>query len=136
MPYLINLHKQDDCINLRIKEKTVIGREVVCDLQYSDALISREHFSVIYNREEEICHIKDNASANGTFLNGIKLETEDIAILKDGDMIKAGRQMFLFTLNRPEKISGTCSDCKNIVHTYLTEKELLCPICDGKIVVQ
>ena len=136
MPYLTNLHKQADCVNMRIKEKMVIGREVACDLQYSDALMSREHFVVIYNKGEGACHVKDNNSANGTFLNGIKLNVSDIIALSDGDMIKAGKQIFLFSINRPKKTSGICSDCKNTIRTYLTKKELLCPVCDGRIVLQ
>lgn len=136
MPYLINLHKEDDCINMRKKGKILIGRELVCDLRYSDALMSREHFVVMYNKKKDICHIKDNGGANGTFLNGIKLKVGKITVLKNGDIIKAGKQIFLFFINRPQKISGTCSYCKNTVYTYLQKKELSCPMCDGKILIQ
>ena len=134
MPYLINIHdKNEESISLRIKKKTLVGRETVCDLRYDDALMSREHFYIIHDKQKELYKIEDNDSANGTFLNGIKLEPYSGVTLKNGDQIKAGYQLFLFLNDKPCKHTVICSECAHTINTYLPEKELICPVCDGKV---
>jgi pSer/pThr/pTyr-binding forkhead associated (FHA) protein len=133
MPYLTNiLQKHIKPVSLRIKKRTLVGREDVCDLQYNDAGLSREHFIVTH---AENFFIKDNDSSNGTFLNGDKLDSGTDYLLSDADLITAGAQKFIFTLKKPKKHSGKCSQCNNDIHTFINNKNIKCPICDGKIII-
>jgi pSer/pThr/pTyr-binding forkhead associated (FHA) protein len=134
MPYLTNiLQKQAKTVSLRIKKRTIVGREDVCDLQYNDAGLSREHF-IITNATDNF-FLKDNDSSNSTFLNGIKLDAEKEYHLSEGDLITASQQKFIFTIKKPKKHSGKCSQCNNDIHTFINNKNMKCPICDGKIII-
>ena len=72
--------------------ESIIGRNPDTDIQLShDATISRQHFKVI--KTSANYRIVDMKSANGTFVNGVKItETE----LHDKDEIHAGQTKILF----------------------------------------
>ncbi|MBZ5566080.1 MAG: FHA domain-containing protein, partial [Acidobacteriia bacterium] len=55
-----------------------------------DTFLSGVHFAL--EGSESGCRLRDRGSANGTFLNGIRV-TE--AVLKDGDQISAGQKIFI-----------------------------------------
>lgn len=62
------------------------------DLTESKALnlgVSRHHATIV--RRDGALHIVDNSSANGTYLNGQRLVSQQPRILRDGDDIRLGR---------------------------------------------
>jgi hypothetical protein len=60
-----------------------------------DTTISNHHASLLY-RESQGFFIKDEMSANGTFLNGEELIVSQAYAVKDGDKIKIAKTEFTF----------------------------------------
>lgn len=77
----------------------VLGRDPSCDLVLNDAKCSRRH-AVLEAGPEGIA-IRDAGSANGTFVNGRKIER---ANLSEGDVVRVG-EVILKVL--PEDVPGT-----------------------------
>ena len=69
---------------------TTIGREATCDLVLADRRVSRVHATI------ELCHgqhlLRDNASSNGTFLNGLRLNASHAFALRGSDTIEIGSE--------------------------------------------
>lgn len=66
----------------------VIGRSSNADRQLADKTISRRHCRVLKRGSNWL--LTDLNSRHGTFLNGIRLETEQPAPLNDGDLVRIG----------------------------------------------
>lgn len=64
----------------------VIGRKEACDVFLPDESISRRH--ALISRVGHQFYIKDQASTNGTYINGSRVEQKE---LMPGDIIKVGR---------------------------------------------
>lgn len=67
------------------------GEAPPIDLTRSGGLdkgVSRKHAVIV--RRDGALHIMDNSSANGTFLNGQRLVSEQPRILRDGDDVRLG----------------------------------------------
>jgi pSer/pThr/pTyr-binding forkhead associated (FHA) protein len=75
-----------------------IGRLGSNDICLEDPFVSRHH-CVIRNEGDEYL-IKDLTSANGTYLNG---ERVNAGALKEGSLIQIGTSLFLFKLQNPEE---------------------------------
>jgi len=71
--------------DLRSKEMFIIGRGVATDITVWDIRVSRVHCRI--DRDETGYVVTDLNAANGTFVNGQKIETHR---LKPGDEIKVG----------------------------------------------
>lgn len=68
------------------------GKAPDIDLSTSKAQecgVSRHHASIIHRNGA--LHIVDNTSANGTFLNGLRLVAQQPRILRDGDEVRLGK---------------------------------------------
>jgi uncharacterized RDD family membrane protein YckC len=72
-----------------------IGRDPSNDLVLSDSMVSRRH--AILEQREDIFVLRDNNSANGTLVNGDKVEEEKT--LRDGDLVAIGSSRLLFQLD-------------------------------------
>src|SRR5947208_16223108 len=70
---------------------THIGRGLSADLRLDENSVSRRHAMLI--REDSGARILDDRSANGTFVNGRRIEQTD---LSTGDVIKVGRVTLMF----------------------------------------
>jgi diguanylate cyclase (GGDEF)-like protein len=66
--------------------ETVVGRNPDCSIPLDFHGISRRHFTINVNETEVV--LNDLSSANGTYLNNLKLEAP--SILNRGDLIKIG----------------------------------------------
>jgi hypothetical protein len=73
--------------------KFSIGRDKECDLVMIDFAISRTHALVELKREGYV--ITDTGSANGTFVNGVRVGREG-SLLHDGDQVRFARYEFSF----------------------------------------
>lgn len=92
----------------------VFGREDHVEFQIlKDSQISREHFAIEKDESGNFLLVELGAS-NGTFLNDVKLESNSITKLKTGDRIRAGRQIFIYSLRAPKK-STTTSLVKDVL---------------------
>jgi len=69
----------------------VIGRKESCDIYLPDESISRRH--ALITRIGRQFYLKDQASTNGTYINGSRVEQKE---LRPGDIIKVGRILLRF----------------------------------------
>ena len=69
---------------------TVIGRDPACDLTIDDNLLSRRHARLLL--EEDRLKVIDLGSANGTFLNGKKIQE---AVAHPGDELRFDQHCFI-----------------------------------------
>ncbi|MCS7201202.1 MAG: FHA domain-containing protein [Dictyoglomus sp.] len=90
--YLIIKHGLERGKDFKIqKEETKIGRDEGNDIIFSHPTVSRFHAKII--REGENYYIEDLNSANGTFVNGIKIQRE---LLHDNDILQFGDIVCIF----------------------------------------
>ncbi|HUW18458.1 MAG TPA: FHA domain-containing protein [Sedimentisphaerales bacterium] len=80
---------------------TVIGRRSDCDLHIPLKPVSRRHCQL--NCDEGALKIRDLGSRNGTYLNGKRIDNEQV--VRAGDSIKVGPLTFVFQIDgRPQNI--------------------------------
>jgi pSer/pThr/pTyr-binding forkhead associated (FHA) protein len=72
---------------------THVGRGFSADLRLEDQSVSRRHAVIVDNDKGEGARILDNRSANGTFVNGVRITD---AQLHDRDVIVLGRVALVF----------------------------------------
>jgi two-component system, cell cycle response regulator len=72
------------------QERTIIGRGGKAQIRLIDDGISREHAEILVQGNEVFLH--DLGSTNGTFCNGVKVDTKPLA---DGDKILVGSTTIL-----------------------------------------
>ena len=73
------------------QDEMIIGRDPSADISIADQSISRKHAKV--SREGTVIKIEDLGSANGTVINGKKLEPGHVAKLAKEDMVKLGNSI-------------------------------------------
>ncbi len=74
--------------------KTKIGRSNHCKIIVNDSTISEEHVLMLCKDEKII--LQDELSANGTFVNGKRIEER--VLLNDGDEVKLGSVTFIIKI--------------------------------------
>jgi len=74
--------------------RTKIGRSNHCKIIVNDSTISEEHVLLLCKDEKII--LQDELSANGTFVNGKRIEER--VLLEDGDEIKLGSVTFIIKI--------------------------------------
>ncbi|MGB9856653.1 MAG: FHA domain-containing protein [Dictyoglomaceae bacterium] len=90
--YLIIKHGLERGKDFKIqKEETKIGRDEENDVVLTHPTVSRFHAKII--RDGENYFIEDLNSANGTFVNGIKVKKE---LLNDNDILQFGDIVCVF----------------------------------------
>jgi len=67
----------------------VVGRAPTSDFPIIDPTISRRHAQIL--RQEDRILLRDLGSSNGTFVNGVRVESAE---LKPGDLVTFGKVMF------------------------------------------
>jgi len=116
----------------------LVGREKICDLVIEDdEYISRHHFIIEANPPE--FKIKDLKSKNGTFINGKRINKNEVLDLKEEDIIRAGKTKFCFKIikegecrrcgKKIEQSKEFCSDCESKIKL----KERKCCLCATNI---
>jgi len=73
-------------------QRITIGRSVSCDLCLLDGTVSREHAALTWSGDRGI--VVDLNSSRGTFLNGIKLESQVPTAIAPGDLLTIGPWTF------------------------------------------
>lgn len=75
-----------------IGEGLTLGRRGDNDIVIKDPYVSKDHFQIV--KDEDEYFLEDLNSANGTYLNGERIQ--DVVPLKDGDRIRVGNIELLF----------------------------------------
>jgi pSer/pThr/pTyr-binding forkhead associated (FHA) protein len=71
-----------------------IGREDTCTFQLLDDQVSRKHLQVRLNRTDGRHYAGDYRSANGVFVNGVRIVLD--TALADGDRIRIGTTTLVY----------------------------------------
>jgi len=88
-------------ISAQIGEEIVLGRSPGCTSQLSNRYVSRKHASLVWSDDRWILH--DLKSRSGTYLNTIRMESDEEVQLHDGDLIQIGPWKFLVRLGEQEE---------------------------------
>jgi two-component system, NtrC family, sensor kinase len=72
---------------------TSVGRESSNPIKLNDTEVSRKH-AVVIRTDEDQFEIEDNASSNGTLVNGQRIQRQ---VLHSGDRVQMGRTLMVFT---------------------------------------
>ena len=83
-----------------------IGRDPSNDLVLSDSMVSRRH--AILEQRDDVFVLRDNGSANGTLVNGDKVDSEHT--LRDGDLVAIGSARLLFQLDNARSVGAAATD--------------------------
>ena len=73
---------------------TVIGRQETCPIQIVDERLSRKHMQIRFDDSTNQYHALDMRSANGTMVNGQRIESD--TPLRDRDEIRIGVSVLVF----------------------------------------
>lgn len=117
---------------LRREGNILIGRASDAELRVDgDNHISRYHFSV--RLERAVVEVVDLGSANGTLLNGHRVDKDHV--LTHGDVLAAGQSTFrvLFIIARPEKKPSGASGRRSTDHQ---RRRIRCRSCDRLVVFE
>lgn len=84
------------------RPRTVLGRQTGCQLRIGSGEVSREHCEVLLQEGSAV--VRDLASRNGTFVNGVKVVEKR---LEAGDLIAVGPVVFMVQVNgQPAKFDA------------------------------
>lgn len=98
----------------------LIGRSKECDLQILENSVSRNHLQVIYDGER--WWLKDLASANGTFLEGVKIQEIP---LPDKATIELGKGGALLTLTVERQDLPKAEESHASKQEFTTETQII-----------
>lgn len=101
--WLVTYSLDEMGVDFRLFEgKNIIGRDASCNITVNDGTVSDKHAVVLYRAGKFA--INDMVSSHGTFVNDEDIELEP-RYLKDGDIIRIGKTIFLFriALFEPQK---------------------------------
>ena len=85
-------------LNIKVnKTKTILGRDLSCDVCLDDSLASNEHAVII--KTPDGFHLEDLNSRNGTTVNGTEVHKKR---LRSGDIIGIGNFRIKFNSKRPK----------------------------------
>lgn len=67
----------------------------------ADLGVSRMHLGIRYDREQNAVMVADLNSANGSFLNGQRLISKEVRVLRHGDELRLGKLVLLVSFRHP-----------------------------------
>jgi pSer/pThr/pTyr-binding forkhead associated (FHA) protein len=81
--------KKPQVIHLR-SDETVVGRQQGCDLRIPSPEVSRRHCRL--SMRDDCLLVEDLASVNGSYLNGVRIEGQEL--VRPGDVLTIGPVVF------------------------------------------
>lgn len=101
MPKLVCQEGEGAGAEYVLQDTVTLGRKKTCGIVVDDGKCSREHSRVV--REGAAYFIEDLKSANGTYLNDLKITRNRLAY---GDKIRLGRSVFVFLEEESASLVG------------------------------
>jgi FHA domain len=77
-------------------EEFTVGRMDTCMLVLKDPSVSKLHARLRWSEKTGACLVRDAGSLNGTFVNGVPLNSRQDFQLNDGDALSFGDAQFLY----------------------------------------
>ena len=114
---------QGQCLGLTValtNDRTIIGRGSTADIILRDTISSRQHAQISRLSTPDGCveyYVSDLESTNGTFLNGVRVTSNQL--LQDGDKISVGEHLLKFAM-----LDEYESDFQERVHQMIQRDEL------------
>ncbi len=129
MPATISLEQPSQSQTWDISERPTfkIGRSQDNDLILDQSWISRRH-AIIQQEKNKHFHIIDVGSANGTFINGKRIVTQQT--LHSGDQIMLGKTCLTFTDSTPPLAVGEETMDKDLTIAVVARQQTTIVICD------
>ncbi len=93
MPQLVTFDPNQGPVAIELRTELVAGRDSQSDLPLGDQQVSRRHACFEPEGEGEGWIVRDLGSANGTFVNGVRVERAQLA---HGDVIAIGSARLVF----------------------------------------
>ena len=93
------------------KERTTLGRRPFNDIVIENLAVSGEH-AVLIKDGNKVC-IEDLRSTNGTFVNGLAIQTQELV---HGDLLDIGRYKIRFLVSSLSGIAAVPADGKTLAH--------------------
>ncbi len=134
MPKLYVLQGSDKGRTFNVSNSpTLIGRTSQ-DLALTDNTISRRHAELV-RRDDDLWGIRDLNSANGTYVNGVKLSS--FLELKQGDQIRCGATLIVFGGVRSTGIAGELGGLRIDEDGNLVESSIMAtvPSMDDSVII-
>lgn len=98
------------------EEQYTIGRTEACDICVPDPTISGHHCTLV-QLDSGSYGARDEGSTNGTRVNGVKLEPEDIQPLVHSDILQVGGVEMLFDCESTRTSGSTTQTVINLEET-------------------
>jgi len=115
--------------------ENLVGREAADILLFYDRSVSRKHALIIW--EGDKCYVQDLGSANGTFLNGVRLPPGQKTPIYDGDELTFAESTFRFSCPRckREEIEARALLILEGKEVPITKEEFLIGRKEGDLVI-
>ncbi|MFK8019903.1 MAG: FHA domain-containing protein [Pseudomonadales bacterium] len=87
--------RDSDGTEIELQGEMIVGRSDDCDITVDDSRVSRKHAAI--SMSDSIVSLEDLKSANGTYVNGQRLQGR--TVLADGDTIAFDNNVFTLLMN-------------------------------------
>src|SRR5580765_8069034 len=115
MPFRLQSTESTYGYSLPETASVVVGRSPTSDFPIIDPTISRRHAQIL--RQDDKILVRDLGSSNGTYVNGVRVESGEI---KPGDIVTFGKVEFRLedlgrrsTPAKPAEVTATSTDRKS-----------------------
>lgn len=116
-PKLIVLSEQLRGQSFELTEETyIVGRTEACDVCIPDPTISGHHCTLVRLPNGSF-GVRDEGSTNGTRVNGVKIEGEEVQPLVHSDILQVGGVEMLFDCESMRTDGGTTQTVINLADT-------------------
>ncbi|MCA9309666.1 MAG: SpoIIE family protein phosphatase [Phycisphaerales bacterium] len=98
-----------ETVSLDPASNVILGRSSTCDIQLTeDGSVSRRHLAIWMRSGRWL--VQDKGSRHGTYLNGQRLETEQVTYLSHGDMLSVGPFVFRVRIGEDQSMFATTTE--------------------------
>ncbi|MGZ3804662.1 MAG: FHA domain-containing protein [Pseudobdellovibrionaceae bacterium] len=96
--YTVTVHRKDQTMIKVVNEDSfTIGRSLECTIPLTEDSISRFHLTV--HRRQDKIWIEDKGSANGTFVNNVRIAQNTLVNVVASDRIRVGKSDYVISIS-------------------------------------
>lgn len=126
--FVVTIKTPEGVFSRLVDDKSfTVGRSPECTLSFPDPNISRTHCVITYKSDQ--IFVIDQASSNGTFVNGERVLAQKMTALKPTDLIKIGISEIYLKVETIEKVLKVEELAKSLLPDH--EKNKLLALIEG-----